>query len=86
MESESNKSVEKFKAEPTVVTTLDGDIAIIQADGSCASRVDGQWQPGIAFDSQDFVQMAKVGDKNKVQELLKAAAESLAKSLDQPSH
>ncbi|HEY9676952.1 MAG TPA: hypothetical protein V6C76_03045 [Drouetiella sp.] len=76
------ESIEKQKSPPTVVGSLDGSMAIIQANGSCASFVNGKWQPGIAFDSRDFITMAKIEDPDKVAKLLNDAAASLAKSIE----
>jgi hypothetical protein len=71
------------KLQPVIVRTTDRDYAIIQSDGSAATFVNGNWQPGITFDCTDFAEMSEVGDPESRTKLLNEASEALAKSLEQ---
>jgi hypothetical protein len=67
---------------PVIVgSSTDGAVAILQSDGSSATRLKGQWQPGIAFDAKDFLDMPVIGDEELRSSLLAQAAEALAQSL-----
>lgn len=65
----------------TIVGSTDGTFAILQSDGSAASFVNGKWQPGIAFESRDFLEMSTISNPALRTELLEQATEALAKSL-----
>lgn len=71
------------KRPPIVVGHTDGTYAILQSDGAAASFVDGKWQPGIAFESRDFMDMSMISNRASRSILLTMAAEALAKSLEQ---
>ena len=47
---------------PRIVGSTDGTYAILRSDGAAASFVDGKWQPGIAWDTRDFLDMPEIGD------------------------
>src|SRR5436309_2851735 len=44
----------------------DGTYAILQSDGAAASFVNGKWQPGIAWDTRDFLDMPVIKDPQRV--------------------
>lgn len=72
------------KLAPIIVgSSTDGAVVILQSDGSSATRLKGSWQPGIAFDTRDFLDMPVIGDEELRTSLLEQAAEALARSLDQ---
>jgi hypothetical protein len=82
-QSETSSTDNKPKRPPTVVGDTDGTYAILRSDGAAASFVDGKWQPGIAFESRDFMDMSVISNLSCRSILLTTAAEALAKSLEQ---
>ena len=68
---------------PKVVGSTDGTYAILRSDGAAASFVYGKWQPGIAFESRDFMDMSMISNVETRTRILNEAAEALAKSLDE---
>ena len=68
---------------PVIVGTLDGAKAILLQDGSAASFVNGQWQPGIAWDTRDFLDMPEIGNVETRARILSEAADALIESQDQ---
>ena len=68
---------------PRIVGSTDGTYAILRSDGAAATFVDGKWQPGIAFESRDFMDMSMISNVETRTRLLEEASEALAKSLDQ---
>jgi hypothetical protein len=70
------------KRPPRVVGSTDGTFAILRSDGTAASFVNGKWQPGIAFDSRDFVEMSYISESELRTRLLNEASEALEKSRD----
>jgi hypothetical protein len=81
-QSETSSTDREPRGPPIVVGTY-GTYAILQHDGSSASFLEGQWQPGIAWDARDFLDMPVIGDAECVSILLNTASEALAKSLEQ---
>ncbi len=75
-------NVTRLKRPPTVVGRIDGTFAILRSDGTAASFVNGKWQPGIAFDSRDFMEMSDIGESELRTRLLNEASEALEKSRD----
>jgi hypothetical protein len=73
----------KSERPPTIVGCTDGTYAVLQSDGAAASFVDGKWQPGIAFESRDFLDMSMISNPASRSLLLTMAAEALAKSREQ---
>ncbi len=61
-----------------------GAVAIVQHDGSSATRLNGIWQPGIAFDIKDFLDMPVIKDNELRTSLLEQAAEALASKVSRP--
>jgi hypothetical protein len=68
---------------PRIVGSTDGTYAILRSDGAAASFVDGKWQPGIAFESRDFMDMSMISNVELRAKILEEASEALARSLDQ---
>jgi hypothetical protein len=67
---------------PVIVGSSIGAVCILQKDGSTATRLNGKWQAGIAFDHRDFLDMPVICNEELRTSLLEQAAEALAKSLD----
>ena len=70
------------KRPPTIAGSTDGTYAILRSDGAAASFVDGKWEPGLAFESRDFLDMSNISIPELRAKLLEEASEALAKSLD----
>jgi hypothetical protein len=68
---------------PRIVGSTDGTYAILRSDGAAASFVNGKWQPGIAFQSRDFMDMSMISNVEMRTKILEEASEALAKSLEQ---
>jgi hypothetical protein len=75
------ETFQRSNRPPKVLGSTDGTYAILQSDGAAASFVNGKWQPGIAFESKDFLDMSTISKPELQEKLLKEAAEALAKSL-----
>jgi hypothetical protein len=68
---------------PVIVgSSAGGAVCILQKDGSTATRLNGKWQAGIAFDHRDFLDMPVIHNEELRTSFLEQAAEALAKSLD----
>jgi hypothetical protein len=80
-QSETGPTDRERRGPPIVVGSY-GTYAILQCDGSAASFLDGKWQPGIAWDARDFLEMSVVSNAELVSILLNTASEALAKSLE----
>jgi hypothetical protein len=79
-QARSGASPTDSKPEPTIVGCTDGTYAVLDSDGAAASFVDGKWQPGMAFESRDFLDMSMIRNRECRSLLLTMAAEALAKS------
>ncbi len=79
--SGQGETFQKSNRPPKVLGSTDGTYAILQSDGAAASFVNGKWQPGIAFESRDFLDMSVISKPDLHAKLLKEAAEALAKSM-----
>ena len=75
--------IDRPERQAKIVGSTDGTMAVLQSDGSAASFVDGKWQPGIAFESRDFLDMSQISKPDLRKRILEEAAEALAKSLEQ---
>ena len=75
--------IDRPERPPRIVGSTDGTWAVLKSDGSAASFVDGKWQPGIAFESRDFMDMSQISNPDVRAKILDEASEALAKSLEQ---
>ncbi|RTM03359.1 MAG: hypothetical protein EKK31_18530 [Hyphomicrobiales bacterium] len=82
-QSEIGSADSNPKRPPVIVGDTDGTYAILRSDGAAASFVDGKWQPGIAFESRDFLDMSEISNLGSRSILLTMAAEAMAKSLEE---
>lgn len=73
----------KSKLAPVIVGTIAGTKCVLQGDGSAATFLKGEWQPGIAFDTRDFLDMPVIENAEATAKILDDASEALAKSLEQ---
>jgi len=73
----------KLTRPPRICGSTDGTLAVLRSDGAAASFVNGKWEPGLAFESRDFMDMSMISNVETRTKILKEASEALAKSLEQ---
>jgi len=79
----ADSMIDQPERPPRIVGSTDGTWAVLKSDGSAASFVDEKWQPGIAFESQDFLDMSQISKPDVRAKILDEAADALAKSLEE---